>query len=139
MRRRGVIIEITDKEVVVEIQDPTRTCGSCKGCIRLTPDRPPEDYIVRTRKPRNHYEVGDEVILDGEIGPLVKALIVLYGIPFASLFIGYVVTRLISGSDPMAGLGGVAGLLLGAVIARKLTRRFFDHDAEFRIVSRACS
>lgn len=83
--------------------------------------------------------MGDEVILDGEIGPLVKALIVLYGIPFASLFVGYVVTRLISGSDPMAGLGGVAGLLLGAVIARKLTRRFFDHDAEFRIVARACS
>ncbi|HBN96573.1 MAG TPA: hypothetical protein DDZ66_09755 [Firmicutes bacterium] len=139
MRRRGVVIEKTDKEVVVEIQDPARTCGNCKGCIRLTPDRPPEDYIVRTRDTRNQYEVGDEVILDGEIGPLIKAIAVLYGVPFISLFIGYLVTRLITGSDPQAGLGAVAGLLLGAIVARKITRRFYDHEADFRIVARACS
>lgn len=139
MRRRGVVIENTAKEVVVEIQDPARTCGSCKGCIRLTPDRPPEDYLVRIRKTGNQYEVGDEVILDGEMAPVVKAVGVLYGIPFATLFIGYVVTRLITGSDPVAGLGGIVGLLLGAIVARRVTRRFFDREPEFRIVARACS
>lgn len=139
MRRRGIVIEKTDKEVVVEIQDPARTCGSCKGCIRIAPDRPPEDYIVRMRNTRDQYEIGDEVIVDGEIGPLIKAVVVLYGIPFVSLFIGYLVTRLVTGSDPQAGLGGVAGLLLGAVVARKITRRFFDREPDFRIVARACS
>ncbi len=139
MRRRGVVIEKSAKEVVVEVQDPARTCGGCKGCIRLTPDRPPDDYIVRVRSTGSQYEVGDEVILDGEIAPLVKAVGVLYGIPFATLFVGYVVTRLISGSDPAAGLGAVAGLLIGAVVARKLTRRFFDREPDFRIVARACS
>jgi len=139
MRRRGVVIEKTDRELVVEIQDPARTCGSCKGCIRIAPDRPPEDYIVRTPNPRNQYEVGDEVILDGEIGPLLKAVGVLYGIPFVSLFLGYAVTRLTTGSDPKAGLGAVAGLLLGAIVARKITKRFFDREADFRVVARACS
>ncbi len=139
MRRRGVVVERTEKELIVEIQDPARTCGSCKGCIRITPDRPPEDYLVRTPNPRNKYDVGDEVILDGEIAPLVKAVGVLYGIPFASLFVGYLATRLISGSDPVAGLGGVAGLLLGAVVARTITRRFYNREPEFRVVARACS
>ncbi|HKM42664.1 MAG TPA: SoxR reducing system RseC family protein [Limnochordia bacterium] len=139
MRRRGVVIERTEKELLVEIQDPARVCGSCKGCIRLTPDRPPEDYIVRAPNSRNKYDVGDEVILDGEIAPMVKAVGALYGIPFVSLFIGYLVTRLITGSDPVAGLGGVAGLLLGAIVARKVTRLFFDREPEFRVVARACS
>lgn len=139
MRRRGIIIEETAQEVVVEVQDPARTCGSCKGCIRIAPDRPPEDYIVRIRKAGNRYEVGDEVILDGEMAPVLKGIGVLYGVPFAALFIGYVVTRLITGSDPAAGLGAVAGLLLGAFVARKITRRYFDREAEFRIVMRACS
>ena len=139
MRRRGVVIERTERELLVEIQDPKRTCGSCNGCIRIAPDRPPEDYIVRAPNPRNKYDVGDEVILDGEIAPLVKAVGVLYGIPFSLLFIGYLLTRLLTGSDPVAGLGGVAGLLLGAVIGRTITRRFFNQEPEFRVVARACS
>ncbi|MCK9526354.1 MAG: SoxR reducing system RseC family protein [Limnochordia bacterium] len=139
MRRRGVVIEKAGREVLVEIQDPARTCGSCKGCIRIGPERPPEDYVVRAPNNRDKYGVGDEVILDGEIAPLIRAVSVLYGIPFASLFIGYLVTRLITGSDPVAGLGGVAGLLLGAVVARTITRRFFNREPEFRIVARACS
>ncbi|MDI9483882.1 MAG: SoxR reducing system RseC family protein [Bacillota bacterium] len=139
MRRRGVIIEKTDKEVLIEIQDPARTCGGCKGCIRLTPDRPPEDYIISVPNSGVQYEVGDEVIVDGEMRPLIKAVGVLYGIPFVSLFIGYIVTRLIAGSDPLAGLGAVAGLLLGAVTARTLVRRFMNGEPDFRIVARACS
>lgn len=139
MRRRGVIIEKTDREVLIEIQDPARTCGNCKGCIRLTPERPPEDYMVRAPNTRNQYEVGDEVIVDGQMGSMIKAVGVLYGVPFISLFIGYLVTRLITGSDSMAGLGAVAGLLLGAVAARTAVRRFMNGEPDFRIVARACS
>ena len=139
MRQRGKIIEKTAKELVVQIQDPARTCGSCKGCMRLTPERPPEDYVVRMRNSGNQYDVGDEVILDGQVGPLIKAVTVLYGIPFVSLFIAYVITRLVTGNDSMAGLGAVAGLLVGAFGARIITRRFFDREPEFRIVARACS
>lgn len=139
MRRRGIIVEKTNKEMLVEIQDPTRTCGSCKGCIKLTPDRPPEDYIVRVPSNRQPYEVGDEVIVDGQMAPMVKAVVVLYGIPFILLFVGYFLTRLIAKSDPVAGLGAIVGLLIGAVVAKALVRRFLNAEPEFRIVARACS
>ncbi len=139
MRQRGVVIEKTAKELVVQIEDPSTTCGSCKGCIRLTPERPKEDYIVRVPKTKIDYAVGDGVILDGQMAPMIKAVGFLYGVPFISLFVGYVITRLISGSDPLAGLGAVAGLLLGAVVARTVTRRFINGEPEFRIVARACS
>ncbi|HHT89780.1 MAG: SoxR reducing system RseC family protein [Bacillota bacterium] len=139
MRRRGIIIEKTAGELVVRIQDPARTCGSCKGCMRLTPERPPEDYIVRMRNKGDQYDVGEEVIVDGEIGPMIKAVTVLYGVPFVSLFAGYVITRLFTGHDSMAGLGAIAGLLLGAFAARIITRRFFDREPNYQIVARACS
>lgn len=139
MRQRGVVIEKAAKEVVVQIQDAARTCGSCKGCMRLTPDRPLEDYVVRLQDNSDQYNVGDAVILDGEMGPMFKAVGVLYGIPFVALFIGYVVTRLALGSDSLAGVGAAVGLLVGAMVARAVTRRFFAREPEFRIVARACS
>lgn len=139
MRQRGIVIEREEDQVVVQIQDPSRTCGSCSGCMRLTPQRPHEDYVVRLDDARGDYVVGDEVILEGYMGDLVKAVMVLYGVPFVSLFIGYVLTRIILGSDPVAGLGAVVGLLVGAFVARPLARRLSQSEPELKIVARACS
>lgn len=139
MRQRGVVIEKNPKEVVVQFQDPKSVCGNCKGCIRLTPDRPQEDYVVRLADPKDQYEVGDAVLVDGDMGPVFKTLGFLYGVPFVSLFIGYGVTRLVLNSDPLAGLGGIAGLLIGAVLSRAVTRRYFPSEAKMKIVARACS
>ncbi|NMB01570.1 MAG: SoxR reducing system RseC family protein [Firmicutes bacterium] len=139
MRQRGVVIDKKRKEVVVRFEDPKSVCGDCKGCIRLTPDRPSEEYVVRLADPKDQYDIGDEVIVDGDMGPVVKAVAVLYGIPFISLFVGYGVTRLLYDSDPLAGLGGIVGLILGAVVSKLVTRRFFVREAEMKIVARACS
>ncbi len=139
MRQRGIVIEREEDQVVVQIQDPSRICGSCSGCMRLTPQRPHEDYVVRLDDARGDYVVGDEVILEGYMGDLVKAVMVLYGVPFVSLFIGYVLTRIILGSDPVAGLGAVVGLLVGAFVARPLARRLSQSEPELKIVARACS
>lgn len=139
MRQRGVVIEKQDRVVVVQVQNPAAACGNCKGCIRLTPERPQEDYVVRVADSKDHYAVGDEVILEGEMGGAVRAIALLYGIPFTSLFVGYGVTRLLVKSDPVAGIGAVFGLLLGALVARILVRRQFKGDVELKIVSKACS
>ncbi|NMA60966.1 MAG: SoxR reducing system RseC family protein [Firmicutes bacterium] len=139
MRQRGIVLEREDDYVVVQIQDPTRTCGTCNGCMRLTPQRPPEDYVVRIDDVGRNYVVGDEVIIEGQMGDLVKAVMVLYGVPFVSLFVGYGLTRIVLGSDPLAGLGAVGGLLAGALIARPLARRLSESDPELKIVARACS
>ena len=139
MRQRGTVVEKHGDEVVVQIEDPKAVCGECKGCMRLTPDRPLEDYVVRLKDPKDQYKIGDGVIVDGDMGPVVKAIAFLYGLPFISLFVGYGLTRVLVQSDPLAGLGGIAGLLVGAIISRRVTRRFFATEAEIKIVARACS
>lgn len=139
MRQRGVIIAKEAQDLTVRIQDPASVCGSCKGCMRLTPERPPEDYVIHLKDSSGQYQVGDEVIVDGDLKPAVKALGVLYGIPFAALFVGYGLARVFWASDPVAGLGGIVGLLLGAAVSRPLTRRYFNQEPRLKIISRACS
>ncbi|MGI6693872.1 MAG: SoxR reducing system RseC family protein [Limnochordia bacterium] len=140
MRHRGIIIEKNSKEVLVQVEDPAKTCGSCNGCMRLMPHKTSaEYYVVRTKDPEGKYEVGDEVILDGEMRPYVRALAVLYGLPFTALFAGYGVGRLVWESDTIGGMGGIVGLVLGAFVARIVTRRLLKQEPEYRIVARACS
>ncbi len=124
----------------MQIEDPSKTCGNCKGCMRLLPRQSSEEYyVVRTKDPGDKYQVGDEVILDSEMRPYVRALGVLYALPFGALFAGYGVGRLLSGSDTVGGVGAIIGLLVGATIARFITRRMLKGDPEFTIVARACS
>lgn len=140
MRHRGVIIEKNAQEVLVQIEDPAKTCGSCRGCVRMLPPKSTDEYyVVRTKDPVGKYQVGDEVILDGQMRPFVRALGVLYGLPFACLFLGYGAGRLWSGSDSIGGVGAVIGLLLGAAAARLIARRILKQEPEFTIVARACS
>ena len=140
MRHRGIIIEKNSKEVLVQVEDPAKTCGSCNGGMRLMPHKTSaEYYVVRTKDPEGKYEVGDEVILDGEMRPYVRALAVFYGLPFTALFAGYGVGRLVWESDTIGGMGGIVGLVLGAFVARIITRRLLKQEPEYRIVARACS
>lgn len=139
MRQRGVVIQKQGKTLQVKIEDPASTCGNCKGCIRLTPEREHGDYIVSLRDSKGEYDVGDELILEGKMAEVAKALGVLYGIPFLTLFLGYVLTNTLLKSDPLAGLGAVVGLLLGAMVARPLVRKMVSDEPEFTIVARACS
>ncbi|NLJ79841.1 MAG: SoxR reducing system RseC family protein [Firmicutes bacterium] len=139
MRHRGIVIQREDNRISVKMQDSAETCGNCKGCVRLTPRRPSEDYIVQINDPKNEYAVGDEVIVEMGVAHLVKAVAVLYGVPFVSLFLGYVLTRWIFGSDPLAGLGGIGGVLIGALLARPVARRLTQKEQELKIVARACA
>lgn len=140
MRHRGTIIEKNAQEVLVQIEDPAKTCGECKGCMRLLPRRDSaEYYVIRTKDPADRYKVGDEVILDGNMRPFVRAVGVLYGLPFGALFLGYAAARLATGSDTIGGIGAICGLIVGAIIARAITRKMLKGDPEFTIVARACS
>ena len=58
------------------------------------------------------YQPGDRVFVETETRQTLKAVAVLYGIPFAGLFVGYGLTYAFVGVDSLAGLGAV-GLILG--------------------------
>jgi positive regulator of sigma E activity len=140
VRHKGVIIGRDSGKVMVQIEDPARTCGKCRGCVPLLGNRTsPEDYVVRSQDPGDKYQVGDQVIVDSEMRPVMKAIGFLYGLPFTCLFIGYAIGRLLSGNDSVGGLAGVVGLLVGAAVARPITRRYFVQEPEYKVVSRACS
>ncbi len=139
MRQRGEVIKRDQNQVWIQVENPSKACGSCRGCIRLTGDQRPEDLVVQVIDESGEYEAGDEVIVQSETGEIAKALAVLYGVPFVGLFIGYGITRFALGSDPLAGLGAIGGLLAGALIARPITRRMVKTMQQPKIVSRACS
>lgn len=138
MRQRGVVVEKTREELLIKIQDPAEACGSCGGCLRLASPPPRADYIVSVAQPHEGYEVGDEVILESGTKHLVQAVAVLYGIPFAGLILGYFFTRMVSGHDSIGGIGAIAGLLVGALGARLITRRLLASEPQFKIIARAC-
>ncbi len=138
MRQRGVVVNKTEKEFLVKIEDPNEVCASCGGCVRITAPRPQEDYVVSLDRAQGEFEVGDSVILESGNKNLVHALALLYGLPFTTLFVGYILTRWLSGHDALGGIGAIVGLLIGAVIARLATRRLIKGEPDFKIVARAC-
>ena len=139
MRQRGEVIKREENQVWIQVDNPSKACGSCRGCIRLTDHNRPEDLIVQLTDESGEYEKGDEVIIESGTGQIAKALGVLYGVPFVGLFMGYGITRFTLESDPLAGLGAIGGLLIGALIARPITRKMVHTMEEPKIVSRACS
>ncbi|NLA25726.1 MAG: SoxR reducing system RseC family protein, partial [Bacteroidales bacterium] len=82
MRHRGVIIKKTEREFQVKLEDPNEVCASCGGCVRLTPARPQEDYVINLDRSQGDFAVGDSVILESGNKNMVRAVAVLYGLPF---------------------------------------------------------
>ncbi len=141
MRQRGVVIQKTGQEVAVQILESQETCSTCGGgcgaCVSLTPGRAAK--IVKLADRNDQYAVGDEVIVEAEFRPLIKAVAALYTIPFVFLFLGYALTNRMLQSDPLAGLGAVAGLLTGGILARFAARRFVGEEQELKIVAKTSS
>lgn len=138
MRQRGTVIEKTKEQLRVKIENPNEVCDSCGGCVRLTPSRPQEDHVISLKQSPGGFDVGDSVIIESENKNLIRAVAVLYGVPFVTLFVGYALTRWMSGHDALGGIGAIIGLLAGALAARLYTRRLLKNEPNFKIIARAC-
>ncbi len=139
MRHVAEVIRREDDAVWVKLDSPAKECGNCKGCVRLSGDRKVEDVVFKVQDSSGQYQPGDRVFVETETRQTLKAVAVLYGIPFAGLFVGYGLTYAFVGVDSLAGLGAVAGLILGGIISRPLARRMADRIADPAIVARACN
>lgn len=138
MRRIAEVISRENDAVWVKLDNPSKECGNCRGCIRLDGSERPDELVLQVSDPTSTYQPGDRVFLETETRDMVKALTVLYGIPFASLFAGYGLTHLVVGVDAVAGLGAVAAMLVGAAVSRPLARKIADRAGELHISARAC-
>lgn len=138
MRRIAEVIRRENDSVWVKLDNPSKECGNCKGCVRLDGSERPDELVLQLSDPTGTYQPGDRVFIETEARDVVKALMVLYGIPFISLFAGYGLTHLFVGVDAIAGLGAVAAMSLGAVVSRRIARGIADRAGELYISARAC-
>ncbi len=138
MRQRAQVVRTEGSTAWVKVVDPSRGCGECSGCIRLTPKQKAEDQLYQVENPVKA-GIGDWVILDQPTRELVKAVVVLYGLPLIGLLGGYAIAFWLLQSDAPAGLGALAGLIASVFIARPIARRAAAKAQFPQVVSRACS
>lgn len=115
--------------VRTEAESGCARCASGKGCGSATLGRLLGDRLARV-------EVASDLPLDPgavvEIGiderALTRAALVVYGIPLLALLTGAVIGAWSGGAgaraDVVAGVGGLAGLLGGLTVARRIARAF---------------
>ncbi len=138
MRQRAQVVRTEGSSAWVKIADPSRGCGDCKGCIRLTPAQKAEDQLYRVENPVRA-AAGDWVILDQPTKELVRAVVVLYGLPLIGLLLGYAIAYWFLQADAPAGLGALVGLIASVFVARPIARRAAAKAQHPQVVSKACS
>lgn len=138
MRQQGEIIKLeNEREAWVKLVNPGSACGNCNGCIRLTPKKEPENQILKLDLKITAH-VGDMVLVDYPSRGIFKAMLVMYGIPFLGLFLGYIVTFLITNNDPISGLGAVVGLVVFGFLTRPIARKLDWKIGNPQIVAKSC-
>jgi len=139
MRQIGEVVRREDAAVWVKLANPGKECGSCKGCVRLSGEGRTEDIVLKVNDPSGTYQPGDRVFLETHTKDALKAVAVLYGIPFIGLFVGYGITFALTRADAVSGLGAIAGLIVGGIVSRPLARKAAGKVSEPYISARACS
>ncbi|MDK9704953.1 MAG: SoxR reducing system RseC family protein [Sulfuritalea sp.] len=115
----AVVVEVSGKEVLVEVAGRAPTCGSCQtqdacqtGLLGLStgPRRYRLDNLIGAR-------VGDRVSLAVADGTLWRAALASYGLPLLLAIAGAAVGQSLA-ADPGAVAGTMAGLGCGLVLLR---------------------
>lgn len=127
---RAIVINLEGSEALVESRQGGG-CGHCdseNGCgsgklSQLFSTRPRRFRVLN----KGNAQVGDDVIVTLAEGVLLRSALLMYMLPLASLFAGAAIagqwTQDAASSDGYAVAGGLAGLLLGFVLAKWLSLR----------------
>jgi positive regulator of sigma E activity len=121
----GTVVEVRDGHALVECRESSGACALCvtgRGCSwRRLGNRSLE---VPVPPMLDDLEPGDPVELEMPDGRLLAAAASLYGPPLLGLLGGPLMVRALSADVGAVSLGAAAaGLVLGFVAARRLTRR----------------
>ena len=137
MRQQGEIIKIEGRQAWVKFINPSSACGSCKGCIRLTPADQEKEKVIKLDF-NIKAEVGDKVMIEYPDRDIFQAMLILYGLPFIGLFLGYFLTYYFTKDDAVSALAAVGGLILFGAAARPLARRLDRKIGKPHIVASYC-
>ncbi len=125
-RARGRITSIHDESVTVEV-DTASFCSRCsqgKGCgaALLGADRGPRQ--IKVQNPGNaRFNVGDEVTLELTPQSLLRAALIVYGIPLAVIVAAAGLAMLLGWSDLTSTLAMLAAGVVGISVGRRRLRR----------------
>ncbi|HHX01130.1 MAG TPA: SoxR reducing system RseC family protein [Firmicutes bacterium] len=137
MRRLGEIVKIEGNQAWVKFANPSEACGSCKGCIRLTMQEQEDERVFKLAL-NIKAEVGDTIMVEYPEKGIVQTMLVLYGLPFLGLFLGYFLTSYFTGSETTSALTALGGLIVCGILARPVARLVDEKIGQPRIVSTAC-
>lgn len=136
LHEQGVVVAVEPGAIWVETVRAS-TCGACKakaGCGHHLINQQQSGQRARLRVPVSPsaavYQVGDMVSLALPEGALMRAALWVYALPLVLLFGGALGGSLLpSETVDGAALFGMAGLLLGFVINRAISRRSGHNQA----------
>ncbi len=138
MRQQGEIIKLEPNQAWVKLTNPRSACGNCQGCLRLSPKQEKGDEVLKLDM-NIAARVGDMVIVEYPDRVMLKAIMILYGIPFLGLFLGYFITNWFTKSDGVSGLGAVVGLVMFAIFTKPVAQRLYTKTGGPRIVTKVCA
>jgi len=131
IQEEALIKSVYDNMAEVEIirSKPCGLCGQTQGCGNSIWGKifSPKKGSLMIKNSINAKE-GDHVFLAIEENYLLKASLLLYGIPLLSLFLGMLLSQayLSSNNDFYSLVGGLIGFTLGVILVKYITVK--NHD-----------
>ncbi|WP_105614352.1 SoxR reducing system RseC family protein [Vallitalea okinawensis] len=125
MAEIGLVKEIQGDEVIVSL-NRQEACNKCRACIQGMQE---QEMILKAQN-LCHASVGDQVEVTLEESNFLKAVAIMYGIPFIALMIGlisgYYISGIVTGtqSEGIALLSGFILLALSYLGIRKNESKF---------------
>lgn len=137
MRQIGEIIKIEDKRAWIKYTSPGAACGNCKGCMHLSNKGSKKDRVIEVDM-NIAADVGDAIIVEYPTEVMLKGMLVLYGVPFVGLFLGYFLTYVLSNNELISGIVAGIGLVVFGLLTRPIAKAVTNKNEKPRIVAKAC-
>lgn len=130
-RVKKILSEEVAEVAVKRVSACAHDCSKCAsgGCQMM--EHP--DLMVRAYN-QPDAQVGDVVLVESSTKQVLSMAVVVYLLPFALLFVGYVVGSLLGAGENISILLGGACFLLSFLISLALNRRVQKRSVQFNII-----
>lgn len=134
MRQTVVVAAISGDEATVLYDRPTACHGDCTKCAGGCGSMAAKEQVVVQARNLIGAKVGDRVVIEAATSQVYSAVFLVYALPVLLFFLGYFLGEHYAQTG---GLVGIAGFVLGLVIAVLVSRRKSRTGTEikFQVVS----